>query len=191
MTKLKITDLTEEKTFYHRDRDAFGNRTAEPYQAAVKRKVQTVQGWKRFGHYLIDLIILYAVNFGIGFMFATIDPYTASTIPDLTWNVVSMLITAIYYFSLEATMGTSIGKLVTNSVVIDEFGEKPDNATLLGRSFARIIPFEALSCLGERGWHDTLSKTYVVTKTEHETLKRLIAEQSGSFRVDERSDILD
>ncbi len=191
MTKLKITDLTEEKTFYHRERDAFGNRTADPYQAAVKRKVQTVHGWKRFGHYLIDLVVLYAINFGIGFVFATIDPYTANTVSDLMWNVVSMLITAIYYFTVESTMGTSIGKLVTNSVVIDEYGNKPETSTLLGRSFARIIPFEALSCLGERGWHDTLSKTYVVTISEHETLKRLIAEQSGGFRVDERSDILD
>jgi uncharacterized RDD family membrane protein YckC len=191
MTKLKITELTEEKTFYHRDRDAFGNRTAEPYQAAVKRKVQTVQGWKRFGHYLIDLIILYAINFLIGLVFALIDPYTANTVPDLTWNLVSMLVTAIYYFGIEYAIGTSIGKLVTNSVVIDEYGDKPDGSTLLGRSFARIIPFEAFSCLGERGWHDTLSKTYVVTKTERDILHKLLEEQSGKIRVDDRHDILD
>ena len=77
------------------------------------------------------------------------------------------------------------------AVVVDEYGNKPSNSQLIGRSFARIIPFEAFSCLGYRGWHDTLSKTYVVSRAELATLKRMMSEQDGEFFVDSREDILD
>ena len=45
-----------------------------------------------------------------------------------------------------------------------ENGEKPKVDVILLRSLARIIPFEPFSFLGNspRGWHDTLTKTYVV-----------------------------
>jgi uncharacterized RDD family membrane protein YckC len=53
---------------------------------------------------------------------------------------------------------------------VDEYGEKPDaNAILLRsicRSICRAIPLEFLTFVGTpcRGWHDSLSKTYVVQK---------------------------
>jgi uncharacterized RDD family membrane protein YckC len=189
--KKKITDLTEERTYYKRGTDIAGNRTKEPYQARVKRPVQTVTGWPRFGHYLVDLIIIYGINFVIGLFMGLLAPELVFSMPDIVWNLISMLIVAMYYFAVESTMGTSIGKLVTNSVVIDEYGDKPNSSALLGRSFSRIIPFEAFSCLAERGWHDKFSNTFVVTKAEHVHLQRQLSEQAGEFYVDQREDILD
>jgi uncharacterized RDD family membrane protein YckC len=189
--KLKITNLTEEKEFFKTERDAYGNRTREPYTATIKRKVNVISGGPRFGHYLIDLVIMYGINFAFGFIMGVTAPEAVLNMPDVVWYLFGWMITVLYYFIMESTTQRTVGKLVTDSVVIDEYGNKPDTMTLLGRSFARIIPFEAFSCLGERGWHDTLSKTYVVTKQEEATLKRLLSEQEGVPHVDNRADLLD
>ena len=189
--KRKITDLTEERTFYNRYRDAFGNRVSEPYQKAIKRKVNTVQGGARFGHYIIDYIILMFLNVLLVFMGVISYEISPTSGVDLFFNVASILLTLMYYFTLETTLGYTVGKLITNSVVVDEYGEKPDATRILGRTFSRLIPFEALSCLSERGWHDKFSKTFVVTREELATIKRLQQEQAGELYVDDRQDILD
>ena len=60
--------------------------------------------------------------------------------------------------------GKTVGKFITKTRVVKADGSNPKPLDYLGRSFSRIIPFEALSFLGSegRGWHDTISKTYVV-----------------------------
>lgn len=70
----------------------------------------------------------------------------------------------IYYASLEMLTGTTLGKLVTRTVVVSENGETPTKLQFFLRSLSRFIPFEPFSFLGEdnRGWHDTLSRTYVI-----------------------------
>lgn len=186
----KITELYTKENLFRTEKDEFGNRKRVPYIAKIKREVNTVRGWARFGHYILDLIIITAINFVIGIFIGLLAPQMLNE-NDLIWNIISMLITVAYYFSFESAIQTTIGKLATNSIVIDEYGNKPSPGQLIGRSFARIIPFEAFSCLGYRGWHDTLSKTFVVTKAEYEILKRMLAEQNNEFFVDDREDILD
>jgi len=39
------------------------------------------------------------------------------------------------------------------------------------------VPFEILSCLSDRGWHDRWSDTYVVPDEEYDKLKKLLDEQ--------------
>lgn len=189
-----IEDITVEKTFYKRDRDAFGNRTKKPYQKAVKRKVKVVTEWTRFGHYLIDLLIISAISVGIKF----IIPFTFQssfgfyfTVGEYQFgpSVTNLFVTVAYYMICEATMQRTIGKFATNSVVINEYAEAPSVENLLGRSFSRIVPFEAFSCLSERGWHDKWSNTYVVTEKERDTLKRLLNED-GVY-ISESEDLLD
>lgn len=197
--KNTIENLTVTKTFYKRDRDAYGNRTKEPYQKKVKREVQVVTGWTRFGHYIIDAIIIGFLAFGfkqiwidganagfMGFLGIRMNGLQYNFIPSLE----NILITVGYYFTCEATMQRTIGKYATNSIVINQYAEKPDTGSLLGRSFARMVPFEALSCLSERGWHDRWSNTYVVTMGERAKLRALLNEQEGIF-ISESEDILD
>lgn len=72
---------------------------------------------------------------------------------------------------------------LTKTVVIDEYGNKPDLGTLLLRNVIRIVPFEHLSCLGGKysyGWHDKWSETWVVTETERDELKRLQLENENT-----------
>jgi RDD family len=74
-----------------------------------------------------------------------------------------------YYLLLEGIFNTTAGKCATNTVITDEDGNRPGFAKILGRTFARLIPFDALSFLGTRGWHDSLSRTYVVPAAGIET----------------------
>lgn len=190
--KPTIEDLKETRTFYKRDRDASGKETKEPYQKKVKRNVQVVSGFTRFGHYLIDAIIIGAITYGIEMLifgsYASSHQFSTHTRLEYTYSFIpaldQIIITVGYYFFCELILQRTIGKYATNSVVINQYAEAPETNSLLGRSFARLVPFEALSCLGDRGWHDTWSKTYVVTVTERDRLKRLLNEQEGFFLSD-------
>jgi uncharacterized RDD family membrane protein YckC len=76
---------------------------------------------------------------------------------------VSLPMTIGYYLVLEGIWGTSIGKIVTRTKVIDASGGRPSFAQILGRTLSRFVPFDALSFLwAEHGWHDAWSGTRVV-----------------------------
>ncbi len=118
-----------------------------------------------------NLILDYIGNMIFGFVIGLIAGVT-QTEWLLTFIVdyelfFGILMLIIYYISLEATFGRTLGKMITGTRVVNQNGEKPSVGQIVGRTFARLIPFEALSCLTEdgRGWHDTLSKTYVVKNT--------------------------
>lgn len=192
-----IEQLTVNKTFYHRDRDIYGNRTKEPYLKAVPRKVQVVTGWLRFAHYLIDAIIIGVILFGINFALLEglqlsfhSNSNSIGFMYQLIPSIDNIVVTVAYYFICEKTMQRTIGKFATNSVVINQYADAPEAGSLVGRSFARLVPFEALSCLSDRGWHDRWSKTYVVTTNERDKLKKLLNEQQGGF-VSDHPDLLD
>jgi uncharacterized RDD family membrane protein YckC len=105
-------------------------------------------------------------------------------------NIETIVVTVGYYFICEKTMQRTIGKFATKAVVINQYAEPADDGSLIGRSFSRLVPFEAFSCLSDRGWHDRWSKTYVVTTDERDKLKRLLNEQQGVFISDD-PDLLD
>lgn len=72
----------------------------------------------------------------------------------------------LYYIIFESLCGRTLGKIITGSVIIDEYGLKPGFGSILKRTLCRLIPFDGLSFLGASGrmWHDSLSRTYVVEK---------------------------
>jgi len=67
------------------------------------------------------------------------------------------LLYVCYYFFFENFAGKTLGKAITRSKVVNSEMEPASVNQLLGRSFARLIPFEAFSFLGEKGigWHDS------------------------------------
>ena len=193
--KKTIEDLTETKTYYRNQKDAFGNRVREPYEAEIKRKINLVTGWARFGHYLIDALII-GVGFGaVAFLIPELNYYGRMTFLQINQYEYSVsfaqyFVLVGYYFICELTMQRTVGKIATNSVVINKYAEQPESTQLIGRSFARLVPFEAFSCLGDRGWHDKWSETYVVTTKERDALRRLLNEQEGVF-ISDSEDLLD
>ncbi len=121
----------------------------------------------RFANYLIDVIIAQlATGFMLGFVARLIlgeEQFIAFLEADYLYLIV-YLILPTYYIVLEGIFGRTLGKLITGTKVVDGFGYKPSLGNIIGRNFARLIPFDAFTYLGatSRGWHDSLSGTYVV-----------------------------
>ncbi len=141
---------------------------------------------KRFINYLIDLIPQYAISFGIGYASVYLAEYIGyyglsdflldiSFAEELLFNYVLLI---FYYVLFESLTSKSLGKYATNTKVILQNGQEPTPKDILIRSFCRLIPFDALSFLGTKGkgWHDSISKTYVVDSEAFEAAKLLANE---------------
>jgi uncharacterized RDD family membrane protein YckC len=120
---------------------------------------------KRLANYCLDQFIIslgVLANYGyLQYRFQDFfEQYGEKTIL-YTISIPSIL---IYYFLLEGIFNTSAGKCATNTIVVDADGNKASVGRRIGRSFCRLIPFDAISFLGggARGWHDTITGTYVV-----------------------------
>lgn len=127
---------------------------------------------KRFANFLIDTIISYLLVIVLTFVATILAEllnfdalllwlFNISPIQDL---LVTVGIRLGYYIIMESAFQVTIGKLITGTKVIHDDGSKPDLGTIGVRTLCRLIPFEQFSFLGSeaRGWHDSLSKTYVV-----------------------------
>lgn len=138
----------------------------------------------RFINYILDIVIILALIFVISLMIAFLGNflgwndllYWLGNLSDLEGQLVFIVISVFYYSLSEGLFGRSIGKFVTGTVVVDENGEKPSFGTIFKRSLCRLIPFDAFSFLGSRGWHDSISDTYVVNKKDLEKEVKLFHE---------------
>lgn len=65
----------------------------------------------------------------------------------------------IYYLFFEHFFKATPGKFITGTKVISA---EATSLHIIGRTIARFIPFDGLSFLGKRGWHDSLPETKVV-----------------------------
>ena len=138
----------------------------------------------RFANYLIDLVVILLLIFVLSTIFLLLSEvigYDAEPIMTyigemnkLEEHLFGLLITIPYYILIESITSRSIGKYITGTIVVDNDGNKPSTETIIKRSFCRAIPFNGLSFLGEksRGWHDSISETYVVKKKELEMEKQ-------------------
>ena len=131
---------------------------------------------KRFFNMIVDSIIIQVLSGMAGFVLGIV--YVSSAVasgreitPDdeATLNIIGMLIgilSAVAYFVItEALFQRTLAKFLTGTRVVRADGGRPSFGQIIGRSFARLIPFEAFSFLGGRkpvGWHDSLSGTRVV-----------------------------
>ncbi|MBO3099248.1 RDD family protein [Gelidibacter pelagius] len=127
---------------------------------------------KRFVNYLIDLIPFYLISYGliysIFYLGDYLDNYELSqffiNLSFIEELIIDSIIIVFYYFIFESLTFRSLGKYVTNTKVIMKNGDAPTPKDVLIRGLCRIIPFDGLSFLGTngKGWHDAISKTYVV-----------------------------
>lgn len=123
----------------------------------------------RLFNYMLDLLIILAFGFkhirflSDGFIFEDVDFLQSNP------NWFFLINIFFYYFVMEFLFLQTIGKLHNNSKV-EYTGNK--FKSILIRSFCRFIPFEAFSFLGNKGWHDTISKTKVTVlgSKHHERL---------------------
>jgi uncharacterized RDD family membrane protein YckC len=141
---------------------------------------------QRLLNFIIDLFIIYVIEISIGTTIILIGDLTKS---DTASNWVSSLsvvesfffglvILFFYYLITEMYFSRTFGKYFTKTMVVKHEGSRPNMKSIIVRTLSRLIPFEPFSFLtAERGWHDTLSVTYVVKKHDFIVKKKLFSEE--------------
>ncbi len=145
----------------------------ESTQFRVTNDMLATQG-QRLANYFIDLLVQYGLTFGLGFVLAALALFLGfegflnwlTTIDKFTEYLLGVVVLILYYSFFEILFARSVAKYITKTVVVMADGSKPSAGTIVKRTFCRIIPFNHFSFLGNsgRGWHDSISETYVVKK---------------------------
>jgi len=141
---------------------------------------------QRILNYLIDLLPQYAINYGFAYGFYYLGEFTGNYVLNDYWNnmsviedlIVSYGFFVLYYFAMESTTKRTLGKYVTNTMVIKTNGEEVTNSNILKRTLSRLIPFDGLSFLGVngKGWHDSIADTYVIDIKKYTEKKTLVTD---------------
>jgi uncharacterized RDD family membrane protein YckC len=175
----KLTEIEEQITVKKRQY-VDGQETFVETIRSRFREVPFVEGLPRFGHFLIDRVVMTVCSFGIGILLVLLLAFTGNMgfTDDPAFDLFDRLFTwfviqPAYYFIFEASMQSTPGKALLKRIVVDEYGNKPTTRQILIRSLSRTVPFEIFSCLSPRGWHDTWSNTFVLRKKDLEELRLL------------------
>ena len=181
----KITELTETRwrTVYYKD--AYGNRQRDTEEFLAYRQIQGV-GWGiRFTHLILDGIaydiILMVINYFFALLkaYVNINPFVSLTY-ELFAGVGLLLLYPILSALCEYKWQRTPAKFITKTMVVDEYGNKPELSVIILRTVIRIVPLDAVSFLLSDdgiGWHDRWSKTWVLSVEEIKKIKELQAEQ--------------
>jgi uncharacterized RDD family membrane protein YckC len=117
---------------------------------------------KRFGTMLIDYVLAVVATL-------VLLGIVIFTMPNLVAIILGVFLTygggyLLYYIVFENLWQRTPGKWAMGTKVVTLDGSIPTTGQIIGRSFARLIPFEAFSLIRATpfGWHDRLSKTAVV-----------------------------
>ena len=122
---------------------------------------------KRILNYLIDKAVQFALAMVLGVILGflmELEELEELLRSNLFNYGVGYLLSFFYYLLMEATCGRTIGKLVTGTKVLADNYRSPSFGHVLGRTFCRLVPFEALSILSSSGkmWHDDWTNTITV-----------------------------
>jgi uncharacterized RDD family membrane protein YckC len=167
-------------------KDAAGKLIRDREKYKTFKKIKCVETGPRLGHYILDGLCVMAVVLPLAYILERAGLLSqigesANIISIPFFDIKSIIVTFTFYFLFENSFQRTPGKWVTRTIVVNEFGEKPDAGTIAVRSLCRLIPFEAFSCLSDsgRGWHDKLSKTYVLPMAEYEDIKSILADMGA------------
>ena len=158
--------------------DAAGNTS----QTSVLADIQTLNynyagTGQRFLNWLIDnLFMRFAVSYltgaVVGILLQLISPEILFELASgergfVFWGVSYFIgiCNYLFYYTLceKLFRGYTLGKLITGTRAIREDDAELTFKDAFMRSLCRIVPFEVFSALGGFPWHDTWTKTKVVT----------------------------
>ncbi len=131
---------------------------------------------QRSGNFILDFAFIYVL--AVLLVFSWPEFFTE----DANGYAVSVVLYIIYYLPQEAVWGRTIGKHITGTKAVNQDGTELTFRSAVGRTLCRFIPFEVLSFVGRRprGWHDSFSKTMVISLRKSPSDKR---EKSAEFDV--------
>ncbi|MDD4382351.1 MAG: RDD family protein [Candidatus Dojkabacteria bacterium] len=111
---------------------------------------------KRFVHFIFDYFIVCQIILPLLIIIMSdyVNEYVLYTL--------SLALPFLYFFIFETTTGKTLGKLITKTEVVNEDGIRPNIGRIFIRTLCRFIPFDGLSVLFGKAWHDSISKTYVI-----------------------------
>jgi uncharacterized RDD family membrane protein YckC len=143
--------------------------------------------FQRFLNFCIDLMFIYIIVLSLGTTIILIA-LSANNFELSNWvenlnklevGCYSVLVAFLYYYSTEMYFSRTIAKLITHTIVVNADGTKPSRKSFFVRTCCRFIPFEVFTFLNEipRGWHDSISQTYVVKKRKFNKVRK----HSSSF----------
>lgn len=92
---------------------------------------------------------------------------------DFAEPMIFIFFSSLYYLFFEGILKTTPGKILTNSHIVALDGKPIGFSRILGRTLLRRIPFNALSFLGDVGWHDRFSTT-TIAKLKAEEKKNVL-----------------
>lgn len=128
--------------------------------------------WQRFFHWIVDVtvmsLIFIPIIIALGYSLMKSDflmkNEALAMFLESRWALYFLVIffIFIYYPLSEILFGSTPAKFLTESRVVNSKAESPNSSTIFLRTLCRNIPFDALSFFSKRGWHDSLSETYVV-----------------------------
>lgn len=123
--------------------------------------------WRRFWTYVIDWVLTM-----VGLSLLALTGYelfivgSGKSIPAefLRSSAASLVLILLYYLPQESLFGWTVGKLILRTRIVGMDSQPAAFRQILGRTLARMIPFEPFSFFGNRpfGWHDSLSNTRVI-----------------------------
>ncbi len=141
--------------------------------ASLVWDIEAAGKWRRFFNFLIDYAVAYGLIFVVAIAAAMVFGERvgiwAEDIDRWTDILLTLAARFLYYTFFEGLFGFTIGKLITNTRVVDEQGNRLPFGRVALRSLCRFIPFEPFSLLFSdddvrRGWHDSLARSYVVVR---------------------------
>lgn len=165
----------ETSSFPETSRSAgFGTLSVNPY-ASPRSSVADLEdtralalagkGW-RFANFLLDTLFFYifmillGVALGLAGQIEWLEGKHDFLSTLFAWGMF-----VLYYAVQEGIWGRTLGKCITGTRVLNEDGSVPSFKQILGRSLARLVPFEPFSFLlfgpEPAGWHDRWSNTRV------------------------------
>lgn len=131
-------------------------------EAKIKERIESLSASKsqRFINFLIDVSIVFLFA---NFFFQNVKELEIRLIFKLAITILPFVFNYIF---MEIAFQKTIGKIFTNTKVVDEYGEKPQNSQIYQRAFFRLIPWEPFTFLHsyykDSRFHDTMSKTKVI-----------------------------
>ncbi|TRX01199.1 RDD family protein [Flavobacterium gawalongense] len=139
---------------------------------------------QRLLNFIIDVLIIYIIGISIGTTIIIVGDLTHSygasnwvkSLSLIENSFFELIILFFYYGLTEMYFSRTFAKYFTETLVVKHDGSKPNMKSVIIRTVSRLIPFEPFSFLAgdSRGWHDTLSVTYVVKKHEFIAKKKLL-----------------
>ncbi|RZJ66467.1 MAG: RDD family protein [Flavobacterium sp.] len=123
---------------------------------------------KRLLNYIVDILLIVAFFWPLFELLINTRFFQsiARSMEDILGDRVSVWIlyficSLSYYLFFEGIFGATPGKLLSNTIVTIDDGEKPQFSNIFTRTLSRFVPFEAFSFLMNANWHDRWSQTQV------------------------------